>query len=57
MTKLKKKNEYSLPGGCFNCKFSDEIQSNNLVTRNTQMICILTNKVHNWEYSCKKWRK
>ncbi len=49
MTKLKKKDEYSLPEGCFNCRFSEVITEE-------QMWCNKRKLLTDIYYKCKKWR-
>lgn len=52
MTKSKTKRE--IPEICMNCKFADSIID--YIADTELMVCKKTNKVHNWEYSCKKWK-
>ena len=56
MTKLKKKDEYSLPEGCFNCKFVIIERQNGQSSVFTDFKCSKTNKYHLAIYLCKKWR-
>jgi hypothetical protein len=55
MTKLKKKDEYSLPEGCFNCLHQTDTSDDFIIVVN-KIICSLTKKEHVWDYGCKKWR-
>lgn len=51
----KSKTKQGMPEICMNCKFAD---TRNYPTwiMSTEIVCSLTKKVHEWEYSCKKWR-
>jgi hypothetical protein len=50
----KSKTKQGMPEICMNCKFADSIID--YIADTELMVCKKTNKVHNWEYSCSKWR-
>lgn len=50
----KSKTKQGMPEICMNCKFADVPE--NAHPLSTEIICSKTKKVHNWEYSCKKWK-
>lgn len=56
MTKSKAKQ--GMPEICMNCKFAKIPEYGDYIFMvNTQVKCTITGKVHNWEYSCKKWEE
>lgn len=44
-----------MPKICMNCKFADTTERSSYSVE--YIICNLTEKMHRYDYRCKKWRK
>ena len=53
----KSKTKQGMPEGCFNCKFQLDTSDDFPIVVVNKVVCSLTKKEHNYDYSCKKWRE
>lgn len=51
----KDKHKYLVPEACYNCKYADYDDPDNLDL--SKLLCTITNKIHEYNYGCKKWEE